>query len=118
MICSTGTTVPRLLDKCVTATILVRLVTWATHSSSKSSPRSFIGMTLSTAPVCWQIICQGTMLLWCSRAETCTSSPGRRNARPKLAATRLMPSVVPRVKMISAGSAALMKRATVRRAFS
>ena len=48
------------------------------------------------------------MLEWCSMAERMISSPGLRVDRPQVAATRLMPSVVPRVKMISRASAALM----------
>ena len=41
----------------------------------------------------------GTMLEWCSIQETSTSSPGFRCVRPQDCATRLMPSVQPRVKI-------------------
>ena len=48
-----------------------------------------------------QAICHGTMLEWCSIWVISTSSPAPIRARPKLDATRLIPSVVPRTKTIS-----------------
>ena len=60
------------------------------------------GMTLMLAPVRWASICHGTMLEWCSRAEMMISSPALR-VGVRMLATRLMPSVVPEVKMISSG---------------
>ena len=53
------------------------------------------------APVSCAIICHGTRLLWCSIAVKTISSPGLRNLRPQACATRLIDSVVLRVKMIS-----------------
>ena len=44
------------------------------NSSSSNSPSSFMGMTAKLRAGCSQAICQGTMLLWCSIAETRTSS--------------------------------------------
>ena len=58
------------------------------------------------------------MFEWCSISETTTSSPGFRNFRAHECATRLIDSVVLRVKMISRGSPAPMKRATFVRACS
>jgi hypothetical protein len=46
-------------------------------------------------------ICHGTMLEWCSISEITISSPACRNVRPQECATRLIDSVVLRVKMIS-----------------
>ena len=46
-------------------------------------------------------ICHGTMLLWCSISVRRMTSPAFTKALPQALATRLMPSVVPRVKMIS-----------------
>jgi hypothetical protein len=79
-------------------------------------PLSSIGITLSTIPARSRKSCHGTMLEWCSMWEMITSSPGSRKARPKLSATRLIASVVPRAKTISSADAALMKRATFSRA--
>ena len=74
-----------------------------------------MGMIRRRAPVSSQSICQGTMLEWCSIAEMRISSPAPTLGRAKLWATRLMPSVVPRTKMISFSSAAWMKRRTLAR---
>ena len=49
---------------------------------------------------------------------TSTSSPGPSTIRPKLAATRLIDSVVPRVKMTSLAFGALRKCRTRSRAYS
>jgi hypothetical protein len=57
---------------------------------------SSIGATLQPAPLSSQSICHGTMFEWCSRPLIRISSPGRCPCRPKLYATRLIASVVPR----------------------
>ena len=85
-------------------------------SSTRSSPRSLMGATTSLAPFSWQSICHGTMLEWCSMAVMSTSSPGPTRCLPKVKATRLMASVVPRTKMISEACFALRKRRTRSRA--
>jgi hypothetical protein len=62
-------------------------------------PLSFIGITFRLAPVFSHNICQGTILLWCSKAETIISSPFF-NSEEKPLATKLILCVVPEVKMI------------------
>ena len=71
------------------------------NAATSSEPSSRIGATTSRAPVRSHSSCQGTMFEWCSSAVISTSSPAARRW-PKLAATRLIDSVVPRVKTISA----------------
>ena len=58
------------------------------------------------------------MLEWCSISLISTSSPASRKARPKACATRLIDSVVLRVKMISDTSDAPKKARTRSRAAS
>ena len=58
----------------------------------------------ATPPVCSQSSCQGTMFEWCSSAEIRISSPAFTRWRPKVCATRLIASVVPRTKTISRAS--------------
>ena len=58
------------------------------------------------------------MFEWCSIPEISTSSPALTWVRPQVCATRLMPSVAFRVKMISFGSAAPMNAAIRPRAAS
>ena len=53
--------------------------------------------------------CQGTRFEWCSIVVTRISSPRLTLASPQLRATRLMPAVVPEVKMISRACSAPMK---------
>ena len=72
----------------------------------------------SVAPVASASICQGTQFEWCSISVTRISSPAFTADRPQLCATRLMLSVVPRVKITSRGRAAPMNRATRSRASS
>jgi len=48
------------------------------------------------------------MLLWCSISVSRITSPDLRFFKPQEFAMRLMPSVVPRVKMISSALRALM----------
>ncbi len=58
------------------------------------------------------------MLEWCSSSVRTISSPSPTFSAPQAVATRLIASVVPRVKTISAGSDAPTKRATRARASS
>ncbi len=77
-----------------------------------------MGTTRITAPVALASICHGTMLLWCSIVVRTISSPAFTFARPHVWATRLIASVVPRVKTISFSLAAPRKRRTRSRAAS
>ena len=61
MSCSTGLTVPSAFETCVTLTILVRSLSSLANSSRINSPRSLIGATRMTAPVCCARSCQGTI---------------------------------------------------------
>ena len=83
-----------------------------------SAPLSSIGATFKRAPRSSHSSCHGTMLEWCSIAVISTSSPGCTRQRPNDWATRLMPSVELRVKMISRVDEALKKRRTLPRAAS
>ena len=58
------------------------------------------------------------MLLWCSISVSRIVSPALMCFEPQACATRLMPSVVPRVKMISSALRALMNLAARARAAS
>ena len=111
----TGFTVPSAFETCETAASFVRGVRRFSNSSTGTSPSSVIGTTTSLAPVFSQASCHGTMFEWCSRPVMRTSSPAFRKSRAKPAATRLIASVVPRVKTISFGEAAPRKRATFSR---
>ncbi len=63
-------------------------------------PLSNMGITFKIASVFSHNICQGTILEWCSKAETITSSPlFISDAKPE--ATILILCVVPEVKIIS-----------------
>ena len=115
-ICCTGTTVPSALETWVTETILVRGFSSLRYSSMSTWPESSTGITRIFAPLAAASCCQGTMLAWCSRWETMISSPSPTCCQPQLLATRLMASVVPRTKMTSFTSGALMKRRTRSRA--
>ena len=59
------------------------------------------GNKFQVAPVLEARICQGTMLLWCSISVMRILSPGPNEFCPRQWATRLMDSVVPRVKIMS-----------------
>ena len=102
----TGFTVPSAFERCVTATSRVRGPISASSASRSSSPAGVTRTARIVAPRRSAISCQGTRFEWCSISVTSTSSPARTNASPKLAATRLIPSVVPRVKMTSRASSA------------
>ena len=113
----TGLIVPSVLETWVNANTLtsgVRSRSSAERSRSPSSPVT--GRYLRVAPVRFATSCQGTRLLWCSISVSRMTSPFPRFAPPQLAATRLIDSVVPRVKMISSGAAALTNVATRARA--
>ncbi|MPN06309.1 hypothetical protein SDC9_153565 [bioreactor metagenome] len=111
----TGLMVPNTLEIWAMLTIRVRSEKSFSYSSSRSSPRSFIGITLILMPLRAANSCQGTMLLWCSMVEIMTSSPSFINSSPKEKASKLIASVVPRVKMTSAEVRALINRRTVSR---
>ena len=98
--------------------IRVRGVSRRSSSSRITSPSSSMGTDRRRAPFSSHSICQGTMFEWCSSPDTSTSSPARIFVRPNVEATRLMASVVPRVKMISRVEAALRKAWTFARAAS
>ncbi len=108
----TGLMVPSALDRCATASRRVRSVSRRSNAFRSSSPVSVIGTARTVAPVWAATSCQGTMFEWCSIPVIRISSPALRVLRPQLWATRLIPSVVPRVKTISRGDAALRNRAT------
>ena len=74
-----------------------------------------MGMTRSVIPHSRACSCQGTMLLWCSITEMITSSSSSISDWQKVVASRLMLSVVPRVKTISAVLRALINLRTVSR---
>ena len=71
----TGVTVPSAFETWVKATMRVRGLSSFSYSSSSTSPRSSTGATRNLAPTSLHSICQGTMLEWCSRLVTTTSSP-------------------------------------------
>ena len=78
-------------------------------------PSLRIGITRSTMPRSSRSICHGTMFEWCSISEMTTSSPGASRARAHPCATRLIDSVVPRVKMTSRADAPPMSARTFSR---
>ena len=108
----TGTMVPSAFDMCVTLSSFVRSVISFRASSRSSVPSGSMGMNLSTMPRSSRSSCHGTMFEWCSISESTTSSPSRRCARAQPCATRLIDSVVLRVKMISRSESAWMKSRT------
>ena len=73
-------------------------------------------MYRSDAPVACVTSCQGTMFEWCSISVRRISSPSRRKVRPQPWATRLIDSVVPRVKISRAGRRAEEPRDPLTRA--
>ncbi|MNX94260.1 hypothetical protein D3C86_1264870 [compost metagenome] len=117
MILSTGLMVPKLFEIWVTATSFVFGESMFWYSSRTSSPLLLIGMTFKVSFFRSASICHGTILEWCSIAEIMISSPALSNS-PNELATRLIPSVVPLVKMISSFLPALIKRRTISRASS
>ncbi len=111
----TGLMVPSTLLTCVRLTMRVRSLKSFSYSSRRSRPSSVMGTMRSLMPCRACRSCHETMLLWCSISEMMTSSPSFIKAWPKHEATRLMLSVVPRVKTISLVERALRKRRTVSR---
>ncbi|MCY1550470.1 hypothetical protein D9M68_867270 [compost metagenome] len=107
---------PSAFETCVTATIFVRSFSSLRYSSSSTWPESSTGITRSFAPLAAASCCHGTMLAWCSRFDTMISSPSPTCWPPQLLATRLMASVVPRTKITSSTSGALMNLRTRSRA--
>ena len=73
-------------------------------------------MTRSAAPIACEAFCHGTQLLWCSSAETHTSSPGPISQRASPAATRLIAAVAPEVNTTSSAAGAPRNFATAARA--
>ena len=112
----TGLTVPSALLMCTMDTSAVCGPSIASYSSISSSPSSLIGTTRSRAPRSSHRICHGTTFEWCSMLEMMTSLPSATRCEPSECATRLIPSVVPRVNTISASSAALMNARAFARA--
>ena len=90
----------------------------SSNAAMSSSPASVIGATRSSIPCESRSICQGTMLEWCSMAEISTAWPGLSRWRPRLWATRLMPSVLLRTRTISSRSRAVHQRGGASRAAS
>ena len=114
---ATGLIVPSVLETCVKANTLTSGVRRRSSDERSRSPSSPVtGTNLRVAPVRRATSCQGTRLLWCSISVSRMASPLARFAPPQLAATRLIDSVVPRVKMISSGASALTNLATRARA--
>ena len=115
---ATGLIVPSEFEICVKANNFTSGVSSAGNCSSSRVPSSRTGTKRSRAPVRSANNCHGTRLLWCSITVSRITSPSRINLSPHACATRLMLSVVPRVKMISSALAAPIYSATRRRAFS
>ena len=113
----TGLIVPSALERWTNAASFTRpLFSNRSYSSKINSPASVNGTTFRVAPVRSHSICQGTMLEWCSMPVMTISSPAFTTLPPKLLATRLMLSVVLRVKTISWTLAAFRKARTFSRA--
>ena len=100
---------------CVTATSRVRSVEQRARTRRGSARRGRRSARRAAARRrSAQTICHGTMFEWCSIAEIRTSSPGCSCGRANACATRLMPSVAFRVKMISAIAGGVEERAHLR----
>ncbi len=116
---ATGLMVPSELEICVMAKSLTSPVRNSSSRLRSSNPMSPVtGRNASRAPVRSASNCQGTMLLWCSISVSRRTSPARRYLAPQDWATRLMPSVAPRVKTISSALRAWIKAAARARAAS
>ena len=113
MISSTGFMTPSALDTWMMETIFVFSLSICLNASRSITPSSSIGIIFKIAPLSSAIICQGTMLEWCSNVDIMISSPSFKFALPQDEATMLMPSVVPFVKMISWCQAAPMNSFTL-----
>ena len=116
-IARTSFSTPSTLDTHATATHFARCAARPWRKASRSSrPSGASGITFSVAPTPLTACCHGTQLLWCSMADTQTSSPGPISHRAKPNVARLIAAVVPDVKTISSGAAAPTNSATVARA--
>ena len=116
---ATGLIVPSELEMWVIASNFTWGVrNWSRREASSRPMSPVTGRQTSRAPVCSVSSCQGTILLWCSISVSRMMSPARTCLAPQACATRLMPSVVPRVKMISSGVRALTNWAARARAAS
>ena len=100
--------VPNALLTQTIDTILTLGLIHANAASKSIDPSVCTGMNFKTEPVSAQIPCQGTKLLWCSISVSNTSSPGFKTNFPYDAATKLILSVTPLVKIHSADSLALI----------
>ena len=110
--------VPSALLTHTQATIFVLVDSSLSNSSINNSPELFIGVTFRMAPFSSQIICHGTILLWCSMVVIKTSSPAFKLALPQVCATKFMLSVTPLVKIHSASSLAFINCCMVLRVAS
>ena len=90
--------VPSTLDMPVTATTFTLSSMRSSVAPRSRTPFGSSGAQTTSAPVRPAIMCQGTMLAWCSIMVTSTRSPGRRRRNPHPNATELSAVVVPRVK--------------------
>jgi hypothetical protein len=102
---ATGLIVPSVLETCVKAKTLTSGRQQAVQGREVEEPLvAGHGHVPQRRAGALATSCQGTRLLWCSISVSRMTSPFPRFAPPQLEATRLMDSVVPRVKMISSGA--------------
>jgi len=95
-----GLMVPNALETWFTNTTFVLSENNSAKASLSNSPSCVMGITFNMAPLFSHSICQGTILEWCSSADTRISSPSF-NILENPLATKLIPWVAPEVKMIS-----------------
>ena len=101
-----GLTVPKTLETAVTASSLTESVSNSSNSSNSKRPTpvlpasGVIGQYTNSAPDACSAICHGTRLEWCSISVTMIWSPVFKMCCAQAEATRLIDSVVPRVKII------------------
>ena len=117
-ISATGVIVPSAFDTWLIEAMRVRGVNSFSYSSRMIWPLLSTGATFRMAPFSAASCCQGTMLAWCSSQVMTISSPSLTLRPPHALAMRLMPSVVPRTKMMLSGDGALMNARTLERAAS
>ena len=108
-----GLIVPSELDWSTTASSLT-LPAFAISSSSSSfsSPCWSMCTYRNSAPVAFASTCHGTRFEWCSISVVTITSPGPRLVRPYEYATRLIASVVSRVKITSRSDGAFTRSRT------
>ncbi|TPW21883.1 MAG: hypothetical protein FD126_247 [Elusimicrobia bacterium] len=112
---ATGESEPSAFDMALKAKRRVLGVMVRRATSAEMRPSASTGTWRSRTPLSRAKSCQGTRFEWCSSSVTRTSSPGRICLRAQPWATRLMASVVLRVKTMHSGFSALMKRAALAR---